>query len=332
MSSARPVQAAGTIVWRLNDRKKLEVLVVHRPRYDDWSWPKGKLENGESRATCAVRETAEETGIDVVLGQPLPKVTYRNGGGRRKEVHFWAATPAAPGDISLRARAPVVPADSREIDEVRWVGVKEARKLLTYKHDLDPLGHLIDQYKDERLNTYAVLIVRHARARKRSAWKGGESTRPLTKGGHVQARGMVPLLAAYGVTRVLSSPWQRCADTVAPYAEAIGQELELHPEITEDAHHKKPGKVRALIRDEAKQRAPGVVICTHRPVLPTLMAEVAVNTPYRIMKQVPESDPWLKTAEMLVVHIGRRPGRAAVVVALEKHRAPAYDAPLAKTH
>ena len=62
MSSARPVQAAGTIVWRLNDRKKLEVLVVHRPRYDDWSWPKGKLENGESRATCAVRETAEETG------------------------------------------------------------------------------------------------------------------------------------------------------------------------------------------------------------------------------------------------------------------------------
>ena len=331
MSSSSPVQAAGTIAWRLSDRKKLEVLVVHRPRYDDWSWPKGKLEDGESRATCAVRETAEETGIDVVLGQPLPKVSYRVGGGRRKEVYLWAATPAAPGDVSLLARAPVTAADSREIDEVRWVGIKEARKLLTYEYDLEPLGHLIDQYKDERLNTYAVLIVRHARARKRSAWRGGESTRPLTKVGHVQARGLVPLLAAYGVTRVLSSPWQRCADTVAPYAEAIGQGLELHPEITEDAHRKKPGKARALMRDEAKQRAPGVAICTHRPVLPTLMAEVAVNTPYRIMKQVPESDPWLKTSEMLVVHIGRRPGRAAVVVALEKHRAPAHERLLAST-
>lgn len=331
MSPARPapVQAAGTVVWRVNDRKKLEVLLVHRPRYDDWSWPKGKLDAGESLAGCAVRETAEETGIQVVLGQPLPKVTYRLGDGRRKEVHLWAARPAPDGDLSLRGRPLVTPAAEREIDEVRWVEIKAARKLLTHDHDREPLGILIDQWKDERLDTWALLIVRHARARKRSAWKGGESTRPLTEVGEAQARRLVPLLAAYGVNRVLSSPWRRCADTVAPYAQAIGVDLEMHPEITEDAHREKPRRARELVRTEARVRAPGVAICTHRPVLPTLMEEIAVNTPNRIMKQVPESDPWLKTSEMLVVHVGRRPGRAAVVVALEKHRAPSHKDALA---
>ncbi|HLV05047.1 MAG TPA: NUDIX hydrolase [Actinomycetaceae bacterium] len=324
MSGRRTVLAAGTVVWRLDERKKLEVLLVHRPRYDDWSWPKGKQENGETLAACAVRETEEETGVPVILGQPLPKVRYKLDSGARKEIHFWAARPAPPGDRSLRARTPVVPASKDEIDEVRWVGVKEAARLLTHERDRVPLGMLVDQRRDERLDTYAVLVVRHARARKRTAWKGGESTRPLTPVGHAQARGLIPLLAAYGVDRVLSSPWRRCVDTVAPYAERIGVEIEMHPEITEDAHRAKPKKARELIRQEARVRAPGVAICTHRPVLPTIMDEVAVNTPYRIMKQVPESDPWLKTSEMLVVHMGRRPGRAAVVVALEKHRAPSH--------
>ncbi|HLT85664.1 MAG TPA: NUDIX hydrolase [Phototrophicaceae bacterium] len=320
----RTVYAAGTVVWRLDERKKLEVLLVHRPRYDDWSWPKGKQEEGETLAACAVRETEEETGVAVILGQPLPKVVYKLGDGSRKEVHLWAARPAPPGDRSLRARPRVARASSKEIDEHRWVGVKEAAKLLTHDRDREPLGILVDQWKDERLDTYAVLVTRHARARKRTAWKGGESTRPLTAVGEAQARGLMPLFSAYGVDRVLSSPWRRCADTVAPYAAAIGVEVEMHPEITEDAHAAKPKKVRRLIREESKVRAPGVAICTHRPVLPTIMDEIAVNTPHRIMKQVPESDPWLKTSEMLVVHIGRRPGRAAVVVALEKHRAPSH--------
>src|SRR5690606_39616844 len=107
MSGRRTVLAAGTVVWRLDERKKLEVLLVHRPRYDDWSWPKGTQANGETLAACAVRETEEETGVPVILGQPLPKVSYKLGNGVRKEVHFWAARPAPPGDRSLRARTPV---------------------------------------------------------------------------------------------------------------------------------------------------------------------------------------------------------------------------------
>jgi 8-oxo-dGTP pyrophosphatase MutT (NUDIX family)/phosphohistidine phosphatase SixA len=327
----RTQHAAGTLVWRVNDRKKLEVLLVHRPRYDDWSWPKGKQENGETLAACAVRETAEETGTAVVLGQPLPKVSYPLDDGRRKEVRYWAARPASPDGLFLRARPFVTPASRREIDDVRWVEAKDARALLTHDHDREPLGMLLDQWKDERLSTRALLVVRHARARKRTVWKGGESTRPLTTVGEAQAQRLLPLLSAYGVDRVLSSPWRRCVDTVTPYADAIGVELELRPEITEDAHRDKPKRARQLLDQEVRQRAPGVAICTHRPVLPTLMDQIAVNTPHRIMKQVPESDPWLKTSEMLVVHVGRRPGRAAAVVALEKHRAPTYQEDLQPT-
>ncbi|MEE6281911.1 NUDIX hydrolase [Georgenia sp. MJ170] len=324
MSSTTPTLAAGALVWRINSKKKLEVLLVHRPAYDDWSWPKGKVDPGESLAACAIREIAEETGVEVILGQPLSKVSYRNGGGRRKEAHYWAAVPAPEGDASLAARSAVTPASTREIDEVRWVEAGAAKKLLTYPHDREPLGMLIDQWRDERLKTWAMIVVRHARARKRTVWRGGESTRPLTGGGGVQARGLVPLLAAYGVTRVVSSPWQRCMDTVRPYADAIGTTIEEEPGITEDAHREKPKRARNLARDELKERAPAVAICTHRPVLPTFMDEVARSTPHRILKAVPERDPWLQTSEILVVHVGRRPGRGAVVVAIEKHRAPSH--------
>jgi 8-oxo-(d)GTP phosphatase len=313
------VQAAGAVVWRQRGRK-LQVLLVHRPRYDDWSWPKGKLEEGESLVACAVREVAEETGTHVVLGQPLPSVAYTNGDGRKKTAHYWAAQEVGEGAQSVLGRDDVVPASASEIDDARWVDVDAARDLLTYDHDRDPLGALVDQWHDEKLRTWTMAVVRHARARKRSVWKGGEATRPLTPAGRAQAERLVPLLAAYGVESVITSPWERCVATVRPYLEATGIGAELRPELTEDAHAKNPRPVRALVDDELTRRDGPVALCTHRPVLPTVVKEIAQRTPNRIMRQVPESDPWLKTAQMLVVHVAQRPGRRAGVVALEKHR------------
>lgn len=319
--SPSPVRAAGALLWRVR-RRRLEVLVVHRPRYDDWSWPKGKVEGGEPLPVCAVREVAEETGIEIALGQPLGKVRYRNGDGRTKEAHYWAAAPVAELDLGacLRARAPVTPADDDEIDEVRWVDVTTARAMLTYAHDLDPLGRLEDQWRDGKLRTWTMVIVRHARAVKRSAWKGGEETRPLTKAGAVHARALVPVLSAYGVVELITSPWERCAATVRPYAEATGIEIQAHPELTEAAHAKRPRPVRELVRAELLERSAPVALCTHRPVLPSVMKEIAERTPNGLKKQLPDGDPWMKTAEALVVHLAKRPGRGAAVVAVEKHR------------
>ncbi|WP_240645776.1 NUDIX hydrolase [Georgenia sp. SYP-B2076] len=317
----RTVEAAGALVWRVRGRH-LEVLLVHRPRYDDWSWPKGKLEDGESVIACAVREVAEETGVHVALGQPLRTVRYPLRDGRRKVAYYWAAQEVHPDAQSVHCRSAVSPAPSTEIDDVRWVSVARAARMLTYPHDREPLGMLEDQWKDERLRTWTMVVVRHARAKKRSAWPDGEATRPLTPVGSAQAERLVPLLGAYGVEEVITSPWERCAATVRPYLEATGIGAELRPELTEAAHEKKPGPVRELVRRELTRRnATTVAVCTHRPVLPTVVEEIAGRTPHRIMKQVPESDPWLKTAEMLVVHVAQRPRRASVVVALEKHRA-----------
>lgn len=320
MSASAP-QAAGAVVWRVRDRK-LEVLLVHRPRYDDWAWPKGKQEKGESLAECAVREVAEETAIPVVLGRPLPQVSYLLGNGRRKVSHYWAATPAPEDDPALRAREPVVPADTAEVDDVRWVEAHRAMRRLTYRDDREPLGILIDQWHDEKLRTWPVLIVRHARARGRSAWSGDESTRPLTPSGEAHAERLVPLLAAYGVTEIVTSPWRRCLATVEPYTQRLGTAPTVEELLTEAGHDARPRKVSALVRAALVTRSPGVALCTHRPVLPTVMAEVREHTPHRIVRQVPQAEPWLKTAQVLVVHVARRPGPSARVVALETHRAP----------
>ena len=105
----RVVRAAGALVWR-ECRGRLEVLLVHRPRYDDWSFPKGKVERNESVRTCAVREVAEETGVRIALGQPLETVRYKMSDGRRKRVYYWAARELGADEPGARARAAVTPA------------------------------------------------------------------------------------------------------------------------------------------------------------------------------------------------------------------------------
>ena len=325
--SRRLVHAAGALVWRERGRH-LEVLLVHRPRYDDWSFPKGKLERGESLRTCAVREVTEETGVPVALGQPLGRVSYRLGAGTRKEVVYWAARPLDPASPARRAQQAVTPAPASEIDGVEWVRVKEARKRLERDADRDLLGALVDLWEDGKLDTWTLVLVRHARAVKRSVWnrkersaEDNEATRPLTQDqGEVRARAIVPILAAYGVERVLTSPWRRCADTVAPYAAAAGLELEERPELTEHAHAARAKPVRTLVsRLLGRAQAP-VALCTHRPVLPSVMDAVARVAPGKLLRSVPHQDPWLKTGEILVVHLARRPRGKVRAVAIEKQR------------
>lgn len=126
------VRAAGGLVWRQRSDEELEILVVHRPKYDDWAFPKGKAHLAETYEDCALREVEEETGLTCELGEELPSTTYLDPTGRRKLVRYWAMRP-------LSGRF----APHKEVDEVRWLTAEGAFDLLTYPRDREILEELI---------------------------------------------------------------------------------------------------------------------------------------------------------------------------------------------
>ncbi|MGC0272016.1 NUDIX hydrolase [Pseudactinotalea sp. Z1739] len=318
------VYAGGALVWRVKKRS-LQVLLIHRPRYDDWSWPKGKVDVGECLPACAAREVAEETGYHVELGLPLPVVQYPLNSTKTKVCVYWAARVIDGDRGSVRARGRIEPAEG-EVDEARWVDAGKAWKMLTRKADREPLGALIDLHEDGFLDTWTVLIARHGRAKKRSAWQKGEDTRPLTRPGHAQARALVPLLAAYGAEEIITSPWARCHDTVVPYSQASGIELFMAPQITEHAAKEDPRSVRELVAELLGRRDAPVLICTHRPVMPAILDAVERKSPHRVLRVLPEADPYLRTGEVLVLHLARPGKRKVRVVSMEMHRPASANA------
>lgn len=311
--------AAGVLPWRIGKDGELEVLLIHRPRYDDWSWPKGKLDRGESLAQCALREGAEETGLTLVLGRPLATVKYTiNGGNRNKEVHYWAARKATKEDeYAIRARDPIRDADPTEVDKMRWMSAPSAVRKLTRKADRRPLADLIAAYEAGELDTRAVVIVRHARARKRSTWAGDEETRPLTPTGRGQAHGVVPVLSAYGAVEVTTSPWQRCLDTIEPYCRETGLFAIADDGLTEAGHAAEPKRAKQAIKGALNAFA-NAAICTHRPVLPTVVKALRKAAVAGAVKRLPKKDPYLRPGHMLVAHIAATTD-GPLVVAIERH-------------
>lgn len=270
MASMEVVAAGAVVVWGRNGG---EVLLVHRPKYDDWAWPKGKQDPGEHITATAVREVLEETGIEVRLGRPLPRQVYAVSGGRLKTVHYWIAR--AMGGKSLAGFVA-----NKEIDDVRWVGFDKAERMLTYADDVP----LLDEARRHLARTRALVVLRHGRARRRAEWTGPDDVRPLTGVGRAQARSIEPVLAAYGVTRVVTSDWRRCVDTVRPYAEDMVLPIEEVPDLDEE----RADPVATL--DELLGDGESAVLCTHRPVLPAVLARLGI-----------EEEP-LAPGEMVVCH------------------------------
>jgi 8-oxo-dGTP pyrophosphatase MutT (NUDIX family)/phosphohistidine phosphatase SixA len=317
----RPVEAAGAVVWRVRGGE-LEVLLVHRPRYDDWSWPKGKLDPGEATATAAVREVGEETGEQVVLGPALPTLRYKTSDGRPKRVHLWAGRVADDADApAVRARLPVARAATTEIDDLRWLTVEAADRRLTRRADQGPLDALVAMHAKGRLDTDVLVIARHGRARSRSAWKGDETDRPLTPSGRAQAEALTPVLAAFGVREVVTSRWERCAATIEPYARAAGlTPTDAH--LSEAEHERSPARVAGAVRGLLEGRR-DAVLCTHRPVLPTVLDVLGQHSRRSVADALPTKDPYLRPGELLVAHVGST-GKGPRVMAVETHLPPVH--------
>lgn len=300
------------------DEKSIEVHVVHRPRYDDWSWPKGKTEPHESVPVAAVREVEEETGLSVALGAPLTLQRYRLGSGQTKEVHYWVGQ-VLPEGAPLRTRRPVVPASRREIDVSRWMSPSKAQNLLTRRGDRRLLTELTARAAAGTLVTETLGLLRHAKAVPRSSWADGEDTRPLTRMGSQQALDVVDLLSAFGTADLISSPWTRCVATVGPYASLGGIDISSRAVLTERAMEEDPSRGRAVVAGlVADHRAP-TVLCIHRPTVPSLLDPLLEITPSRLRPQLPQSSPWLATAELLLTHVAHPLDGPPQLVGAETH-------------
>ena len=300
------VTAAGALCWRVRDGR-LQVLLIHRPRYDDWSWPKGKLDAGETTPECAVREVHEEVGLRIRLGIPLPATRYQVSSGL-KLVHYWAAK------ADQESAAP----DGREVDEARWCDPDAARRMLTNPTDRLPLDALVRAWEEERLDSWPLIIVRHAKAKPRSSWTRAEGDRPLVASGIRQAKAVSRLLVAWRPGRVLTSPWIRCVQTVRPYVKAEKPRFKTVDAVTEHNARRKPGKARGAV-EALFDKAKPVVLCTHRPVLPLVFEVLAAHMPGPLAEQLPKKDPYLAPGEAVICQVSRRD--PSVVLSLEQYRA-----------
>lgn len=263
----RTVRAAGAVLWR-DGAGGLEVAVVHRPRYDDWSLPKGKLDPGELPAHTAAREVTEETGFSCVLSRFLTRVTYEVpavGGTAPKVVDYFAAR-AGGGAF----------APNDEVDVLRWAPVAEARELLSYPHD----GRVLDAFEQLPAALSTVLLVRHAKAGKRSEWSGDDVLRPLSAAGQRQRDALHSLLPLYGPVRVHSAPRVRCQQTVAPVAADLGVEIADEPLFSEEGYRADPSAAVARMLRIAAGPGP-VVVCSQGGVIPDLVARLARSGPLR---------------------------------------------------
>ena len=288
------VLAAGILPWR-SAGQGLEVLLIHRPQYDDWSWPKGKLDDGETLPECARREVSEEIGLQIELGIPLPITRYTVGNGKNttKEVWYWAAE---------AGRATPVP-DGKEVDRTRWVTAEKARGLLTNSTDAEPLEALISAHRDQALRTAPFIVLRHAKAKPRSSWSRAEGQRPLAATGRRQALSVRRLLASWDPQKVITSPWQRCVETVTPYVKDTKRGFKEVSAFTEKSAKNKPQKARQeTARLLGKLRS--TLLCTHRPVLPEILAVLARDTPPAVLAALPEKDPFLSPGAVIVAHQG----------------------------
>ncbi|MCG8919452.1 NUDIX hydrolase [Actinokineospora sp. PR83] len=255
------ISAAGGVLWRREDSGALEVAVVHRPRYDDWSLPKGKLHRGETTCAAAVREVAEETGFRAVLGAHLSRVAYTVPAGD-KVVDYFAAR-AVSGAFAV----------NDEVDDLRWLGVADAAALLTHPADRGVLARFTAVGQDAT----TVLLVRHAHAGKKELWAGPDDERPLSKTGERQTRALTRLLPLFHPDRVHAVPKLRCTATVAPLAGLLGLPLTTEPALAEPSHKRHPARAAArLLAIAAAGGTP--VVCSQGGVIPDVVAELSRGT------------------------------------------------------
>lgn len=295
MADTSLIEAAGAVLWRPAERG-VEIALIHRPRYDDWSLPKGKLLPGEQPFAGALREVVEETGSTGALGRNLGEIRYRVI-GEPKRVRYWSLQHAngafAPGD---------------EVDLLEWLSPRAARKKLTFPHDLP----VLDRFLARPTPSWPLLIVRHASAGRRSSWKGEDSERPLDKRGQRQAEALTGLLCAYQPAEIFTANVERCRQTVRPVVQSSGLPMVTEPLFSEDGYRAEPEAAVARLVELAANGVP-TVVCSQGKSIPGLLDGLCTELDGKV-----RGDPAIRKGGAWLVHLAWGADRLPDIVSLER--------------
>jgi 8-oxo-dGTP diphosphatase len=250
-----PILAAGAVLWRKSEKKKIEVLIIHRPKYDDWTFPKGKAEIGEPLIACAYREVLEETNIETAFGPYLGEVEYLTNDGNKK-VSFWSAKVVKEKEFN----------PNMEVDQLKWVEVTKIKELLT----LDTDRKIFEQFLKIEPDTKPLILLRHAKAVSRDEWQGEDDDRPLDSYGQNQAKRLLAMYQVFNLEQIHSSDAVRCYDTVVAIAKGLNIKLEVTGKLSESTFKKDKEKAFDYAKDLIKLNE-SVLLCSHNPILPKML-------------------------------------------------------------
>lgn len=253
-----PIRAAGGVVSRRRGDTR-EIALVHRPRYDDWSLPKGTPQPGEHLAVTARREVTEETGLRVALMTYVGRSSYTRR-KRRKTVDFWAMR-SQSGEFRVNP----------ETDDLTWAAADDAHQALSYESD----RRIVECFVAAPEVDSVVLLVRHADAGRSADWEADDRLRPLSRKGQRQAEQLRVALPCWAPTRVVAADRARCAQTVEPAARELGLTVETDKAFSEDVGTADPDAPVDRLRSLA---APGThtICCSQGGVIPQTVAGLAI--------------------------------------------------------
>jgi 8-oxo-(d)GTP phosphatase len=274
------ILAAGAIVWRKHKDKFTEVALIHRPKYDDWSFPKGKCEIGEELIACAHREVLEETNIATEFGPFLGKIDYLTLQGP-KQVSFWSAKA-----IDEKAFTP-----NSEVDQLQWVALTKVRQLLSMESDKE----ILDKFIKLKLETKPLVLLRHAKAVSRDEWQGDDDDRPLDDSGENQAKRLLTIYQVFNLSQIHTSDAVRCYSTVEMLAKGLGLKLEVTGKLSESGYRKDKERAFDYAKELFKEDI-NALICSHNPILPKMLNKLSKKS------DVEADEEKLSPADGWVIH------------------------------